>query len=149
MNAQARSQRSSLFVQAIIAGIIGAVIVDAFLSIELHVSLAVLEGNNAALVAAPGASPVLGVIAHFMIAIVWATIYAYAFNAIGKLENWILGTIVLGLAVDAVMNLLITMKTGAPWDSGFVKDLLPNVVFYALPVALYLTRRPPHRSRLK
>ncbi len=38
-----RSQDGSLFVQAIIAGIIGGIIVDAFLSIELHVSPIVLE----------------------------------------------------------------------------------------------------------
>jgi hypothetical protein len=107
-------------------------------SIALHASLIDLEGRNAALVAAPGASPVLGVIAHFAIAIVWALIYAAAFNAIGLLRNWLLGAIVLGIVVDAVMTLAITIKTGAPWGSGVVTGLLPNVVFYALPVALYL-----------
>ena len=104
------------------------------------VSPVVLEADNAALVAGPGASPVLGVIVHFAIAIVWAVIYTYAFTAIGKLRNWILGAIALGIVVNAVMNLLITIKTGAPWGSGFVRDLVPNVVFYALPVALYLAR---------
>jgi uncharacterized membrane protein YagU involved in acid resistance len=106
----------------------------------LRVSPVALESHNAATVAGPGASPVLGVIVHFFTAIVWAVIYAYVFNAIDKLQNWILGTLVLGLVVNSVMNLLITMKTGAPWGSGFVRDLIPNVVFYALPVAAYFAR---------
>jgi hypothetical protein len=140
MSDQVRAESRSLIVQAIIAGIIGGIVVDAFLAIKLHVSLAALETGNAALVAGPGTSPVLGVVVHFAIAILWAVIYAYVFNAIGKLQTWILGTIVLGLVVDAVMNFAITIKTGAPWGSGFVKDLIPNVVFYALPVASYFAR---------
>ncbi len=130
----------SLVVQAIIAGIIGGIIVDAFLSIKLHVSPAALETHNAAIAAGPGASLALGVIVHFVIAIAWAVIYACAFNAIGKLQNWIAGTIALGIVVSVVMNLVVTMKTGTPWSKGFVADLIPNVVFYALPVALYLAR---------
>ncbi|MGC9992130.1 MAG: hypothetical protein ABSD52_07040 [Candidatus Cybelea sp.] len=138
----------SLTIQAIIAGIIGGIIVDAFLSIELHVSPVALESHNAATVAGPGASPVLGVIVHFFAAIVWALIYAYVFNAVDKLRNWVLGTLVLGLVVNAVMNLLITMRTGAPWYSGFATDLIANVVFYALPVALYLAQaNRPRRSQ--
>ncbi len=134
------SQSRSLIVQAMIAGIIGGIVVDTFLSISLHVSPVALEAHNAATLAGPGASPVLGVIVHFFIAIVWAAIYAFVFNAIHKLQNWILGTLVLGLVVNAVMNLLITMKTGAQWGRGFVTDLITNVVFYGLPVALYLAR---------
>lgn len=130
----------SLIVQAIIAGVIGGIIVDAFLSIELHASPIDLEARNAALIAGPGASPILGLIAHFTIAIVWAVIYAYVFNGIGKLQNWVLGTVVLGIVVNAVMNFAITTRTGAPWTSGFVRDLIPNVVFYGLPVAAYLAR---------
>jgi hypothetical protein len=79
-------------------------------------------------------------IVHFAIAIAWAVIYAYAFTAIGKLQNWILGAIVLGIVVNAVMNFAITMRTGAAWSSDLVKDLIPNVVFFPLPVASYLAR---------
>jgi hypothetical protein len=57
-----------------------------------------------------------------------------------SLQNLVLGAIVLGIVVNAVMNVAITMKTGAPWSSGFVRDLIPNLVFYALPVASYLAR---------
>ena len=97
MNTKGPSENRSLIVQAIIGGIIGGIIVDTFLLIALHVSPIALEARNAALVAGPGASPVLGLIAHFAIAIAWAVAYAYAFNALGQLRNWILGTIVLGI----------------------------------------------------
>jgi hypothetical protein len=141
MNTKEPSEKRSLIVQAIIGGIIGGIIVDTFLLIALHVSPLALEARNAALLAGPGASPVLGLIAHFAIAIAWAVTYAYAFNALGRLQNWVLGTIVLGITVNAVMNLAITLKTGAPWGAGFVADLITNVIFYALPVAAYLALR--------
>jgi hypothetical protein len=140
--AQARAHGSSLIVPAITAGLIGGIIVDAFLSIDLHISPVVLEAGNATTEFGI-ASPELGLIVHFVIAIVWAVIYAYVFNAIGQLQNWILGAIVLGVVVDAVMNALIMMKTGAPWGSAFVGGLITNVVFYALPVAWYLANRSP------
>jgi hypothetical protein len=139
---QVHAHRSSLFVPAITAGVIGAIIVDAFLSIELHVSPIVLEAGIAT-TAFGIASPALGVVVHLVIAIVWAVIYAYVFNAIGQLQNWILGAIVLGIVVDAVMNAIITMKTGTTWGSAFVDGLITNVVFYALPVAWYIANRSP------
>jgi hypothetical protein len=146
---QARSQSPSLIRQALIAGIIGAIIVDTYLSIALHTSPVALEVRNARTAFDVG-SPILGVIVHLVIALVWALIYAYVFNAIGQLRNWILGTIVLGVAVDAVMNLIIMLKTGAPWGTAFVGGLITNVVFYALPVALYLSLTAPraHARRL-
>lgn len=50
----------------------------------------------------------------------------------------------LGVVVDAVMNFLISMKTGMSWASGFVDGLLTNALFYALPVAWYLARNVRH-----
>jgi hypothetical protein len=139
---QARSQTPSLIRRAVTAGIIGAIIVDTYLSISLHLSPVALEVRNARTAFDVG-SPVLGLIVHLVVALVWALIYAYVFNAIGQLRNWILGTIVLGVVLNAVMNLIITLKIGVPWGTGFVDDLIANVVFYALPVALYLALTAP------
>jgi hypothetical protein len=135
-----RSPSDSLTIRAVIAGIIGGIIVDAFLSIRLHISPIDLEAHTAATAIGPGTSPVLGTVVHFAIAIGWALIYAFSANAAGRLANWIVGGIVLGIVVDAVMNFLIAIKTGAPWGSSFVDGLITNVVFYALPVAFYLAR---------
>jgi hypothetical protein len=143
----ARSQSPLLIRQAVIAGLIGAIIVDTYLSIELHTSIVALEVRNA-MTAFDVGLPILGVIVHLVIALVWALIYAYVFNAIGQLRNWILGTIVLGVVLDAVMNLIIMLKIGAPWGAGFLGGLITNVVFYALPVALYLSLTAP-RARVR
>ena len=139
MSAEVHSRSGSLAVQAIIAGVIGAIVVDTYLSIRLQISPVALEAHTARIVAGPGTSPALGLVIHLTIALVWALIYAFVFNAIGQLQNWIAGTLVLGVAVDAVMNFLIALKTGAPWGSAFVNGLITNVLFYALPVTLYLS----------
>ena len=128
-----------LIIQAIIAGAIGGIIVEVFLMIERHLLPIALETRNAALFAGPGASPLLGVGAHFAIAIFWAVVYAYAFREIAKLQDWFVGAIVLGITVNAFMTLVITTRTGTPWDKGFVADFIPNVVFYAFPVTFYLS----------
>jgi hypothetical protein len=135
-----QAQSNSLLVPAIVAGIIGGIIVDAFLAISGHQSPVAIWTFVASTVAGQGASPVVGFIAHFVISIVWAVVYAYIFNAIGQLRNWILGTIVLGLVADAVMMLILHVKLGAPWLAYFEMDLIAHVVFFALPVSLYLSR---------
>ena len=137
--------RTSLLSQAAIAGIIGGVIVDLFLSIVLHRSPVMIWQFIASTIVGQGAfsSPsyaVLGFIVHFITSIVWAVIYAYAFTALGQIKNWILGAIVLGIVVDAVMELIVSVRTGAPWASGFAQGLVAHIIFYALPVTLYMAR---------
>ncbi len=139
------TSRTSIFQQAAIAGIVGGIIVDAFLAIMMHKSPIVLWQYIASTIVGPGAyaSPsyaVLGFIVHFITAIVWAVIYAYVFGALGQLKNWIAGTIVLGIVVDVAMNLLLQVKVGQPFTAAFVNGLLAHIVFYALPVALYMAR---------
>ena len=134
-----------LLAQAAVAGIIGGIVVDLFLSIMMHRSpVAIWQFIASTLIGQSAfASPsyaVLGLVMHFIISIVWAVIYVYAFTAIGQIRNWILGAIVLGVVVDAIMQLILAVKIGAPWGPSFVQGLLPHVVFYALPVALYMAR---------
>ena len=130
--------RSALIVPAIIAGIIGGIVVDAFLAIAGHRSPLDIWGFVATTVAGPGASWIVGFVTHFVISIVWAILYAYVFA--GRLQNWIVGAIVWGIVVDAAMALLLAVKLGAPWWGTFSQGLLAHVVFFALPVALYLSR---------
>jgi hypothetical protein len=132
--------RSSLIVPAIIAGIIGGIIVDTFLCIIGHKSPIDIWTFVGSTVAGPGAPWVVGLIAHFVISIVWAILYVYAAKAVPWLGNWIVGAIVWGIVVDAVMNGILAVKLGAPWGSSFSQGLLAHVVFYALPVTLYLSR---------
>ena len=74
-------------------------------------------------------------------------LYAYAFTAIGQIKNWILGAIAWGIIVDAAMNLLLAVKIGQPFGPSFVQGLLGHVVFYALPVALYMANAARVESR--
>jgi hypothetical protein len=139
------SSGSSLWAQAAIAGIIGGILIDLFLAIATHRSPVAIWQFVASTIVGQGAFAsrsyaVLGFIVHFVVAIVWAEIYAYVFNALGQLKNWILGAIVLGIVVAAVMNLILAIKIGAPWGPSFAQGVLPHIVFYALPVALYMAR---------
>jgi hypothetical protein len=138
MRAQART--TSLLVPAIVAGIIGGIIVDAFLATAFKVSPLTLWGGIAATVVGPGTSPWIGLVVHLIVSIVWAVIYLYAFGAIGQLRNWIVNAIVLGVVVDAVMQGIVAAKTGGNWWAMFASPigLIAHVVFYALPVTLYL-----------
>ncbi len=139
---------------AIVAGIIGGIIIDAFLAIMGHTSPVNIWQFVASTVVGQAAysSPsyaVLGFCVHFIVSIVWAIIYAYVFRAIGQLRNWILGAIVWGIVVDAAMSLLLTLKMGSPWWPTFRGGLLAHVVFYALPVALYLAYQKRPAAALK
>ncbi len=130
---------------AVVAGIVGGIIVDTFLALMMHTSpigiwqfVASTIVGKVAFTSAGYA--VLGVVVHFIVSIVWAVLYAYAFNALGALKQWILGAIVLGVVVDAAMELLLLVKIGQPFGPAFVQGLLAHVVFYALPVTFVLSR---------
>jgi len=130
---------------AIVAGIIGGVIVDAFLSIVMHTSPIGIWQFVASTIVGKDAftSPsyaVLGFIVHFITSIVWAVVYLYVFGALGQLKNWILGAVVWGVVVDLAMNVILAVKTGSAYLPGVEGALISHVVFYALPVAWYLAR---------
>ncbi len=130
----------NLIVPAVIAGIIGGIFVDAFLSISHHISPIVLWTGMAATAAGPGSPWWIGVFVHAAVSIVWALLYAYIVNAIGQLKNWLIAGIAWGLIVTAAMALIVSVKTGTSWSSVFVDDVLGTAVFYALPMAFYLAR---------
>lgn len=133
---------------ALIAGIIGGILIDAFLAIVLHTSPVGIWQFVASTIVGPTAftSPsyaLLGFIVHFVTSIVWAVIYVYAFDAFGQLRNWIVGGIVWGVVVDAAMNLLLLVKVGQPFVPAFTQGLIAHVIFYGLPVAWYVARKVP------
>lgn len=138
MSVQARS--TSLLSSAVIAGIIGGIVVDAFLSISQHISPITLWTGMAAAAAGPGSPWWIGLIVHAVISIVWALLYAYIVSAIRQLRNWLVNGIVWGVIVTAVMAFIVSTKTGTSWSNNFMEDLLGTEVFYALPMAFYLAR---------
>jgi hypothetical protein len=136
MSVQARS--TSLLGPAVVAGIIGGIIVDSFLSISHHISPITLWTGMAADAAGPGSPWWIGLLVHAVVSVVWAVLYAYIVSAIGQLKNWLVSGIVWGVIVTAVMASIVSLKTGSPWGSTFMEDLLGTAVFYALPMAFYL-----------
>jgi hypothetical protein len=140
MSAQTRS--TSLLGSAVIAGIIGGILVDLFLSIMFKASPVYLWTGIAATAVGPGTSWWIGFVVHFIISIVWAVLYLFVFRAIGQLRNWIVGAIVWGVVVDAVMQALVVAKTGGSWWTNFASPigLTAHIVFFALPITLYLAR---------
>jgi hypothetical protein len=131
---------SRLIVPAVIAGIIGGIVVDSFLSITHHISPVTLWTGMAADAAGPGSPWWIGLLVHAVVSIVWAVLYAYIVGAIGQLKNWLVSGIVWGVIVTAVMASIVSLKTGSSWRGTFMEDLLGTAVFYALPMAFYLAR---------
>jgi hypothetical protein len=135
-----RSRSTSLLGHAVVAGIIGGIVVDTFLSIAHHISPITLWTGMATDAVGPGISWWIGLLVHAITSIVWAVLYAYIVSAIGQLRNWLVSGIVWGVIVTAVMALIVSLKTGSPWSTEFTQYLLGTAVFYALPMAYYLAR---------
>jgi hypothetical protein len=132
---------------AFVAGIIGAIATDAFLSIAQHTSpihvWEFIASTAVGAVAFTSASYVpLGLVLHIFTALFWAYLYAYVFQALNLLHNWLLGGIVWGIVVTACMDALLASRGSLePLTPNSVSfGLVTNVIFYGLPVAWYLSR---------
>jgi hypothetical protein len=140
--------------QAFVAGIIGAVLTDGFLSISQHVSpMTVWQHIAAAVVgdvAVTSASyAVLGVAVHLVIALAWAYLYAFVAYELNLLQKWVFSGIVWGIVVDVVMDLVLASRGALEplTVRSVLYGLITNVIFYGLPVAWYLSRSMRTASR--
>ncbi|MGI9090806.1 MAG: hypothetical protein ACR2GG_06865 [Gemmatimonadaceae bacterium] len=153
MSAQAQPFRNGagplarpLAVRAIVAGIIGGIIVDLFLIVTRMAPFPGIYQFIASTLVGEIAftSPSyiwLGVAMHFVISIVWALIYAYVANAAHALQKWLLGGLVFGVVVMIVMQIIqVVMGIAQPVSvGGIVVNLISHVVFFGLPIAWYLS----------
>jgi hypothetical protein len=136
----------SLVLPAIVAGMIGGVLFDIFLAILAHTTpitiwlyVASVVIGNQSVFAQPGYA-FLGVAVHIIVSIGWALLYVMVFNGMGQLRNWILGGVLWGVLVDAVMQGIVAVRTGSPWGQLFTQALFAHIVFYGLPVAYFMAR---------
>ncbi len=136
----------SLVAGGVIAGIIGAVLMHGFL---FAVGMAHFPATyewiaSAFLPHATGERAVwFGIGMHFAIAIVAATLYAYAAQVTGLMGRPLLGGLIFGIVTNGVMDVLVHARGLAPFpttwhDIGL--GLVAHVVFFGVPVALYLSR---------
>ncbi len=133
--------------QPLIAGIIGAVGTDAFISIAHHTSPVTVWQYIASAGFGPLAytSPeyaVIGLALHLITALFWAYLYALVWSRVSSLRNWVVGGIVWGIVVTVCMDVFLAFRgvLGPLTPASVAFGLITNVVFYGLLVALYLSR---------
>lgn len=139
------ANRGRLMGRAIVAGIIGGILIDLYLfAVHAAPFPGIYQYVSSALVGkAAFASPSyiwLGLAIHFAVAIGWALLYAYAVSAMHAARRWVVGGLVLGVVVMIVMMIVqMVLKMAPPLTTrNLVINLVGHVVFYGWPVAAYL-----------
>lgn len=151
MQATADRAHANVWAVGIVAGLIGGALIDTFLVIANHATyIQIWQFVASALVGgAAFASPnyaVLGFAMHFVISIVWASIYAWAAfgPAPALLRAPVLSGVLYGVIVMIGMTLVLMVNhvgpAGAPDPETLVKSLIAHTMFFGLPVALYVSR---------
>lgn len=132
-----------IVLQGALAGIVGSVVLAAFLYAaffhELHGSLAALFALDAANIHAT--SPWIGAVAHFCVGVAWGIGYAYLADTRPRVLStpWLSGFI-YGLVVWFIMQLVL--MAGAVWSESslapyaLISALVGHAFFYGIPVAL-------------
>lgn len=138
--------------QAVIAGIVGGIIVDLFL---YFTTVAPAHGSitsmwkwvaSGAFGKAAFTSPVfiwVGLLVHFIVSICWAGGYAFLASTRPYMnERWPLSGVVYGFVVMVFMTLL---QLGAnvfqwPGELGWIISFIAHTVFFGVPVAFTISR---------
>lgn len=147
MGAGVPSVRAVPYGRAVVAGIIGGILIDLFLvltgSAPFPGIYQFVASGLVGKVAFSSPSYIwLGVVLHFVISIVWALLYAWAAGAAHTLGRWVLGGLVFGIVVMVVMQLVEKIShTSQPMTfAAVVGGLIAHVVFFGWPVGWFLSR---------
>jgi hypothetical protein len=134
--------------RAVAAGFIGGIIIDLFLIIARAVPFPGVYQFIASTLVGPvaftsGLYIALGLVMHFFISIAFALGFAFVasrFRAV--LDQPLAWGVIFGLAAYAVMEIVLALAHAAqpPSVKGIVISLIAHVVFFGLPVALYIAR---------
>lgn len=142
-----RTGSASPALHTFVAGLIGAIGTDAFISIAHQMSPVKVWQFIASAVLGPVAytSPqyaATGLALHLATAFVWAYLYTFVWSRVSSLRNWVLGGIVWGVVVTVCMDAIMAFRgvLGPLTASSVIFGLVTNVVFYGLLVAAYLSR---------
>ena len=142
----------NLIVRGVVAGLLGGILIDAFLLLSHAAQFPELfqfiASGVIGSVAYTSAGYVwFGLCLHFAISTVWGIFYALAATAGHFVHRWILGAIGLGLFVAIVMQIVTALAHlghVVPIPSRFAISVLSHVVFFALPIAWYVANGPPN-----
>lgn len=139
---------TSLLAGGVVAGLIGGALIDAFL-FAIHratfpATYQWIASGIVGSIAFTGTGYVLiGIAIHFAIAVVAALAYAYIGQIVGIIWRPIVGGILLGIVVNAVMDAIVWSKGlgPLPHTTGDIAiGLVAHVFFYGIPVAWFVAR---------
>jgi hypothetical protein len=146
-------KNNNLFAQAVIAGIIAGIIVDAFVILVEHAPFPGVYQFIASGIVGQDAFTsrsyiALGLGIHFLISIVSALAYAYIGSALHLLSRWIIGGTILGVVVMLLLQVILVSRlhTPIPDTKGIIMGLIAHVIFFGLPIAWYISRSTSLRS---
>ncbi len=147
MSTQTRAAGNSPAFHAFIAGIIGAIGTDGFISIAHQTPPVKVWQFIASAAFGPAAYDssqyaAIGLALHLIVALFWAYLYLFIWRKVNSLRNWVLGGIVWGVVVTICMDAFMAFRgVLAPLTvSSVIFGLVTNVLFYGLLVAWYLSR---------
>ena len=138
-----------LAIQGIAAGVIGGILIDAFLYIALllpvHQPVTALWATISANATGHAvASPWLGLAIHFCVSIAWGIGYAYAaYTRAAIAEHPYISGPVFGFIVMVLMQfvqLAAGVKLPPMTALSFLGILVAHCLFFGLPVAIYISR---------
>ncbi len=130
-----------------VAGLIGAVLMHAFLFAVGVIHYPSYYDRIAAGIVGwsvdPQSAALLGIIIHFAIAVVAAIVYAYVGQVTGLLGKPILGAMLFGIVMNGIMDLVVYARGLGPlpatWHDVII-GLIAHIVFFAAPIAFFLTK---------
>jgi hypothetical protein len=142
----ANRSSGSLVGRAVVAGIIGGILIDLFLVVSGAAPFPgvyqFIASSVVGQVAFTASSYIwLGVAMHFGVSIVWALLYAFAANAAHSLRKWVVGGLILGVIALIGMQIISTITHIAQplTVTSIVGSLISHVVFFGLPIAWYVS----------
>jgi hypothetical protein len=138
--------RVSLTGRAVIAGIVGGIMIDLFLVVIRAASFPGMYASIAEAAVGRAAYSwqsyiALGIGLHFAISIVAALAYAYLGSALHLLRRWLVGGTLLGVVLMVVMHGVQHLVGRHPplTAAALLTGLIAHVVFFGWPVA-YIER---------
>jgi hypothetical protein len=153
MAASLRTPWSRIALQALVAGIAGAVIVDLFLWLATvlpqHGSMAATWTWVASTLIGRGVTsmanaPLIGLAIHLCVSIVWAGAYAwFASTRVYVNRRWLISGITYGAIVYLIMQVVLLVDNNfiyPPTPNAFVLDVIAHALFFGVPVAYTVKR---------
>ena len=142
----------AIIARGLIAGLIGAVLIDAFLYVVLlvpnHLAITVIWQTVAAtLVGKPALSDPsmawLGLLMHLLISIAWGIAFSYVAHTRSNVpEHPYISGIVYGIIVMIIMQ-IVQMAADVPLQltlQALLIGLCAYAIFFGLPISIYVSR---------